>query len=482
MPEKILSRPFGPLPTQWEGEFIEAFYRLFEGSLLYHRKNALIDQLAQKCLEAMNKLVSTGGRFSLKIVRDHFFLNNVRVQMNADQHAILRGFLNELRSRWIGEMEFKDAVNAEQLKDFVYLLSGLEENNEGNSLYLLQQLEYRGIAAIRASKLQSFEREEALIGPEHRKRQSGQAYFRSLDLVKGMLECVRSRKDLDIRKAKRLMQNVVNLIIQDEAPLLGLANSKNYGEFAINHPVNVAIYAIATGQRVGIPQMHLLHLGIAGLFHDIGQVKVPKEILQNSGALSPEELTILRSHPVLGAEILMGRKEWDELAVRMITTAFEHHLRYDATGYPKLTRKWKPSLFSRIIALADFYDFLVRPMVSQRLPYVSDKALGMILERSGKDFDPALIKVFINMIGVFPIGTLVLLNTDEIGIVARVQGDGEWPDRPEVCLLRYSDEAYRKGQVVDLKEREESTGAFKRTIVKTLNPNEYDIHVVEFFL
>ena len=105
-----------------------------------------------------------------------------------------------------------------------------------------------------------------------------------------------------------------------------------------------------------------------------------------------------------------------------------------------------------------------------------------MLERSGKDFDPALIKVFINMIGVFPIGTLVLLNTNEIGIVTQIQGDGEPIDRPKICLLYYSDGEYQKGEVVDLNEKDETTGEFKRTIVKTLNPNEYHINVGEFFL
>ena len=175
-------------------------------------------------------------------------------------------------------------------------------------------------------------------------------------------------------------------------------------------------------------------------------------------------------------------KEWGELSTRMILAAFEHHLKYDLTGYPKLTRKRKPSLFSRIIALTDFYESLVRPMIYNRLPYVSEKILGLMLERSGTDFDPALIKVFINMIGVFPIGTLVLLNTDDIGIVTQIQEDSELIDRPEVCLLYYNDGEYRKGKVVDLKERDEATGEYKRTVVKTLNPNEYNTNVAEFFL
>jgi putative nucleotidyltransferase with HDIG domain len=278
------------------------------------------------------------------------------------------------------------------------------------------------------------------------------------------------------------MQNAVNAILQDDSTLLGLANIKNYDEYTFNHCVNVAIYAIALGQRIGIPKKHLSHLGMAGLFHDMGKTRIPKEILNKTGKLTPEEWSVMRSHPVVGTELIMRMKEWGELSTRMIEGAFEHHLRYDLTGYPRLTRKKKISLFGRIVTVADFYDALVRPRVYNRFPYVSEKILGIMLERSGKDFDPAIVKVFINMIGIFPLGTLVLLNTNEMGIVTQIQEDTELIDRPKACLLYYGDGEYRKGKVVDLKERDEATGDFKRSIVKTLDPNEYNINVAEFLM
>ena len=278
------------------------------------------------------------------------------------------------------------------------------------------------------------------------------------------------------------MQNAVNTIIQDDSTLLGLANIKNYDEYTFNHSVNVAIYAIALGQRIGIPKKQLSHLGMAGLFHDMGKTKISSEVLDKTGKLSTEERSIMRSHPVVGTELIMRMKEWGELSTRMIEGAFEHHLRYDLMGYPRLTRKRKISLFGRIISVADFYDALVRPRVYNRFPYVSEKILGIMLERSGKDFDPAVVKVLINMIGIFPLGTLVLLNTNEMGIVTQIQEEAELIDRPKVCLLYYSDGAYRKGKAVDLREMDEATRNFKRSVVKTLDPNEYNINVAEFFL
>jgi putative nucleotidyltransferase with HDIG domain len=482
MPEKVPSVDHEHLPTQMGTEFIMAFYRLLKGTTLYNRNNIVIDRLTQECLQVINNIMKSEGRLFLKIVRDNLFFNNHKIHVKADYYSIIRGYLQEMRNRWIGELEFTEEVNGEHLKDFIYLLSGLEEKNEINYLYVNRQLEYRGIDTISVGKLEFFKDEEIYADSKDKKRFSDEVYFKSIGLVKEVVDSVRNQKVLNVRKAKRLMQGAVNAIMQDESSLLGLANIKNYDEHTFNHSVNVAIYAMAIGQRLGVPKKYLSQLGMAGLFHDIGKVSIPKEILDKNGKLSPEELAVVRSHPIMGAETVMRMKEWGELSTRMIDAAFEHHLKYDLSGYPRPTQKRKITLFGKIVALADFYDVLVRPRGDRRFPYVSEKILGIMLERSGKDFDPALVKVFINMIGVFPLGTLALLNTNEMGIVVHIQEDSELIDRPKVMLLQYSDGEYQKGEVVDLRELDEKTGEFKRTIVKTLDPNDYHINVGEYLI
>ncbi len=480
--EKTPSTDRGHLPTELGTEFVSGFYRLLKGTTLYNRKNLVIERLTQECLQIINPVVKSEGNLSLKVVRDNFFFNNVIIQVKVDQYSILKGFLQEMRNRWIGEIEFTGEMEGEQLKDFVYLLSALEENNESNYLFVMRQLEQKGIEAASVGKMEVFKDEEIYTDSKEKSQYSKEVYFESIGLVKDVVESVKHQKLLNVRKAKRLMQNAVNALMQDESTLLGLANIKNYDEAIFNHSVNVAIYAIAIGQRIGIPKKYLSHLGMAALFHDIGKTRIPKEILNKTAKLLPEEMAIMRFHPVLGVETVMAMKEWGELSSRMIDAVFEHHLKYDLTGYPKPTRKRKLTLFGRIVAIADFYDTLVRPRGSNRFPYVSEKILGIMLERSGKDFDPALVKVFINMIGVFPLGTLVLLNTNEIGIVFQIQEDTEMLDRPKVILLYYSDGEYQKGEMVDLREMEETAGEYKRSIVRTLDPNQYHINVAEYII
>ncbi len=332
------------LPTKLGIELIAKFYRLLKAASLYDRKNIIIDRLAQECLQVVQGILQSEGSLFLKIVRDNIFFNNIRITVRPDQYVLFKGFWQEMRKRWIGDIEFSPGLDVEQLKTIIYLLSGLEENNESNYLYMKRQLENRGIHSFDVGKLEFYKDEEIYIDSEDQKRFSKEVYFKSIGLVKEMVESIRQQKALNIRKAKRLMQNAVNLILQDESTLLGLANIKNYDEYTFNHSVNVAIYAIALGQRIGIPKKDLSHLGLAGLFHDIGKTQIPKEIINKSEKLTPEEWAVMRAHPVVGAEMILRMKEWGGLSTRMIDAAFEHHLKYDLSGYPKLTRKKRISL------------------------------------------------------------------------------------------------------------------------------------------
>ena len=470
------------IPEMMGTEFIFRFYRLLRGTGLYDRNNEIIGKLVEEALQTINPFVETHGQLFLKIVRDNFFFNNIRIPVKADRYRLFKDFFQEMSRRMIGEVEFSQEIKAEAMKDFVFLLSGLEEGNESNSLYVNRQLQSRGIDGISVGKLESLREEDLLVDSEKQRKQSKQIYFKTVNLVKEVAEGIRNQKLINIRKAKHLMQNAVNSIMQDESALLGLTTIKNYDDYTFNHCVNVSIYSIALGQRVGIPKKHLSHLGMAGLFHDIGKISIPREVLNKTDKLSAQEWAMIRSHPVVGAEMVIRLKEWGELSARLIDAAFEHHLKYDLTGYPKLARKRNITLFGKIIAISDFYDALVRPRVYRQFPYVSEKILGLMLERAGKDFDPALVKVFINMIGIFPLGTLVLLNTNEMGIVVQTQEDPDLIDRPKVSLLLYSDGDYRKGKLVDLRDMDEGARTFKRSIVKTLDPNEYNIHVAEFLI
>jgi hypothetical protein len=260
------------LPPTLGAEFVLRFQRLLKGATMYDPNNALIDRLTQEYLQVVNPFVGSEGRLLLKIIRDNFFFNNVRIPVKADKFSIFKAFSNEMEKRCIGEMEFTAQLTAEELKNFVYILSGLEEKNEGNYLSVQRQLQSRRIFSIQVGKLEFFKEEDLYIDSEKQKRYSKEIYFRAIDLVKEVADSVRNQKMVNIRKAKHLVQNAVNSIMQDESALLGLANIKNYDEYTFNHSVNVAVYSISLGQRIGLPKKALSHLIVSSNLCEIFEV------------------------------------------------------------------------------------------------------------------------------------------------------------------------------------------------------------------
>src|SRR4030043_146917 len=120
MPEEKPTLDHEHLPTKLGTDFVAKFYRLLKGTTVYDRKNVVIDRLTQECLQVVNSIIRAEGNLFFKIVRDNFFFNNVRIQVGADKYRIFKAFLQQMRKRWIGELEFTDEVNGEQLKDLVY--------------------------------------------------------------------------------------------------------------------------------------------------------------------------------------------------------------------------------------------------------------------------------------------------------------------------------------------------------------------------
>ncbi|MBU2228491.1 MAG: hypothetical protein KJ936_12665 [Proteobacteria bacterium] len=171
-----------------------------------------------------------------------------------------------------------------------------------------------------------------------------------------------------------------------------------------------------------------------------------------------------------------------ELKAKIILPPFEHHLKYDLSGYPQTDRKKPLSLFGRILTITDIFDAMTSPRIYRPVALSPDRVLTMMLEGAGKDFDPILLKVFINMLGVFPVGTLLLLDTGEMCLVME-SPEGAEVGRPRVVILEDGKGGgFRKGETANLAERDPRSGAFRRNIVKSFHPSEYGIQPVDFLV
>jgi HD-GYP domain-containing protein (c-di-GMP phosphodiesterase class II) len=261
-----------------------------------------------------------------------------------------------------------------------------------------------------------------------------------------------------------------------------MSTIRDYDDYTFTHSVNVGILSLLLGKRIGLSRMSLEELGICGLLHDLGKVEISLEILNKPGKLTDQEFEEMQKHPLWSVRQIVRLQTPRDLKVKIFLPAFEHHLKYDLSGYPRTHREKNVSLFGRILAIVDVFDAITSPRIYRPTALSPDRALGVMWDGSGKDFDPILLKVFINMLGAYPVGTLLQLDTEEMGLVLDSPEDSD-RTRPRVRLLVADGQGgFKKGKVVNLAERDPHTGSFQRTIIRTLNASVYRIQPMEFIL
>jgi HD-GYP domain-containing protein (c-di-GMP phosphodiesterase class II) len=455
-------------------------------SQIYDSKNVALHQFTQESLQTINALIEREGSFSLKIVRDDLFLNDKRLRYSVEGFTSFKYLLTQWKKRLIGEIIFKGSLDERILKDLLYAFMNLEEGQQENAALFTEQLVNKDIHIIEVNPLEVSEsEEEGLEGAMMLLREDPQevakkVFFESIGAIKDVITHIKGKQYAEVRKLKRLAQKAVHLVMEDESMLLGMATIKNYDEYTFNHCVNVSIYSLAIGKRLGFSMKTLTELGITALLHDIGKSKIPREVLNKPSSFDDGEWGIMKRHSLWGAEILLNLKQLGEINPRIVIGIFDHHVKSDFSGYPKLFRKKEVSLFGQIIQIADSYDAMTTPKIYREIPFTPEQALALLLKDRGTHYDPILLKIFLGLVGIYPIGSLVLLNTHELGIVYRPSLNPKWMDRPQVLLVSRDERGEAKKEMVDLTETD-GRGQFKRNIIKTLDPFKYHIDITKYF-
>jgi putative nucleotidyltransferase with HDIG domain len=462
---------------------VTKFHVLMRISQIYDSKNVALNQFINEFLETINTLVKGTGVLSLKIVKDDFYLNDQRLRYSVEGFTSFKYLSTQWKKRLIGEVIFKSLMGEEMLRHFIYAFISLEEGCEENAGLLKKQLESHQITTIEANPLKLVEGEEEAftLQKEDHRELGKKIFFETIGTIKDVITSIKGNQHADIRKLKRLAQKAIHLVIEDESILLGMTMIKNYDEYTFNHSVNVSIYALAMGKRLGFSKKILTELGITALLHDIGKSKIPREILNKPARLSADEWEIMRKHPLMGVEIVLNLKQLGEINPRMVVGVFDHHLMNDLSGYPRLFLKKEVSLFGRIIQIADAYDAMTTPRIYKKIPYTPEQALAIMLREKEVHFDPLLLKIFIGLVGIYPLGSLVLLNTHELGIVYKSNHDPRWLDRPIVLLVDRDAGGSATKKLIDLTDAD-SAGNYRWNITKTLDPYKYHIDIAKYFL
>jgi HD-GYP domain-containing protein (c-di-GMP phosphodiesterase class II) len=485
-PEKSIRRSpeaMGPDFAKLGNNIVMKFHVLMRISRMYDSKNEALSQFIQESLKTMNNFISKEGSFCLKIMRDDLYLNEQRLRYSVEAFTGFKYILNEWKKRFIGEVIFKEAVDEKTLRAFIYTLVDLEENREENATLFNEKMAQQGIPSVQVKPLESFKGEDGVYTTRKGdlREVAQKIFFETIGTIKEVVTQIKGDQHADVRKLKRLAQKMIHVMMEDESILLGLTTIKNYDEYTYNHSVNVSIYSLAIGRHLGFSKEMLTELGLTALFHDFGKSKIPKEILNKPAALDQAEWVLMKKHSLMGVETVLNLKQLGEINPKMVIGIFDHHLKYDLSGYPRLFQKKKVSLFGRILQITDAYDAMTTPRVYKKDPYTLDQTLAIMLKDSGGHFDPTLLKIFIALVGVYPVGSLVLLDSGELGIVSKPNPDPKWIERPQVILLSRDGKEEGTHKVVDLTETDGKEN-FRWSIVKTLDPHQYHIDIAKYFL
>jgi len=233
----------------------------------------------------------------------------------------------------------------------------------------------------------------------------------------------------DATVARTMIDGLAQAVAQNRTALLALTTLKNYDNYTFTHMVNVSILTMGQARGLGMDGALLREFGLAALMHDIGKVRTPIDILNKAEKLTDAEFAIMKRHTVDGAEILRMTPEVPALAP---VVAFEHHLRIDGSGYPDGVSRSSLNIGTMLCSIADVYDAM-RSQRSYQQSFPTDRILAVLKRNDGTQFDQHLVRRFVQLIGIYPAGTLVRLNTGEVAVVMSVYAPD--PYRPHVRVL-----------------------------------------------
>jgi HD-GYP domain-containing protein (c-di-GMP phosphodiesterase class II) len=539
-PNNVASGTPDPLMGQ---RFLQALNGLISTSKIHLDNNKLLLEAVHHFAKAIEECLLFDDEINLIAAVGGFYLQQEKVGLQRNALGLSKKLLHYFSNRQIEGLRFKRStayVSRSDIITFIRLLNKAKnENNPAHWLFSqLEENRFNWVELIDTSQAQSiasiFEADNAdspvsggsRIEPgkaisakpttkrpsqkekaqnistkksspprkkrsetplhRQRKRRARKAvltYSSAMHSLQDVAKRLASNKNAGMGKSVQLVQNMVDLIMNDDNVLLDLSTIRDYDDYTFTHSINVSILSLCLGHRIGLSKVLLSRLGLSALFHDLGKIDIPKDVLNKPGKLNTDEFKIIQNHSIYSVRrILRLRASYDRKAGIMLAP-FEHHLRYDLGGYPKTPRKIPISLFGRIITIADVYDAVTAPRIYRKTYMSQDKALGLMLKDSGTIFDPILLKVFINMLGIYPVGTVLVLDNGQLVLVAHPPEDAE--DQGALWgmqLKRKKNGGYRKGKYINLGNWNPDTKSFNQHIQQTHHPADLGIQPAEFIM
>ncbi|MDD5433911.1 MAG: HD-GYP domain-containing protein [Nitrospira sp.] len=292
--------------------------------------------------------------------------------------------------------------------------------------------------------------------------------------VKNVFNDARMGKAIELNEVKDQVNNIVESVFRNRDALLCLASLKEYDNYTFIHSVNVGILAVSFARQLEFPKNQFINIGLGGLLHDIGKTQIPEKILNKPGKYTTEEYNIMKRHVSLGVDILNQHNNIPHDA--MLFTS-QHHERYNGTGYPQRLYGEKISLIGQIGAITDVYDAVTFDRVYHKASSCHG-TVKRLYEWSDTLFDGSIIEKFIQCIGIHPFGSFVELDTGHCGIVVSVNHNILL--RPNVLILFDENKKPQNPTLIDLATQSDDQGLYKYSIVKELNPVEWNLDISQY--
>jgi HD-GYP domain-containing protein (c-di-GMP phosphodiesterase class II) len=458
-------------------QVLVTLYAALRAIRFYPVDNETVQRSVDDLHEAVRTVLGKEEGMSFRTVGEFFFLNEVRLRLDLRNFSTFGSVARALRQHGIGEVEVTPGMEREEWIPFLALLlrNPAEEDpyeafEEGLAATPIRHLSTRPEREVRDLDLE----EEAMEGARR-------TYVHSVQMARDVLTDVRIGRAVNVRKVKRAVQTIVDQVLSNEPSIVAMTHLREFDEYTFTHSVNVCIFSVVIGQRLGLERRELYELGLGALFHDVGKMRIDPDVLNKAGALDADEWAAMKEHPTDGLLTLFQLHGFNDLPYRQMLMAYEHHMKTDLTGYPSSRRDREISLFSRIVGVADAFDAGTSKRSYQFRPWPPDAVLREMRDNPARGFDTVLVKALITATGVYPVGTLVVLDTYELAVVSRANPDLALLNRPEVKIL--SDAMgvpVANPYAIRLDERDPGTGDYRRSIIKTADPNRYGIQVADF--
>ncbi len=299
------------------------------------------------------------------------------------------------------------------------------------------------------------------------------AHFDAKGQIEENLKSLARGEGINATRIRSSVKSCVKSISNNPNALLWLGRLRTKDNYIAEHCLNVGVLAIAFGRHLGMEQDELEVLGMCGMLHDVGKLKVDQKILDKPARLSEEEFSLIKDHCRIGKEIL---QQDDGISKEIIEAAFGHHERVDGTGYPRGIRADALNLYTRMISIVDTYDAITtnRCYDASRPP---TEAMKILFQSRETQFEPVLVEKFIECLGIYPTGSLVELHTGEGAVVIDTNKNSRL--NPKVSIVLDEEKHSRSPLIIDTAS--DSNRGAERTIRRVLDENEFPVDLENVF-